>query len=72
MDTPEEGLQALGQFVLVGKHIGVIVGRPGDDDVPEEHYAVWYGEKGTHPQVPRCRTVPMEYCKPIQITEYYH
>lgn len=50
---------------------------PGTDfcsdrnDIPEEHYAVWYGETNST-NLPRCRTVPMEYCLAATVIEYYH
>ena len=63
----------LGKFVLVGDSIGVIVGLPGEENVPEEHYAIWYGQQSNKNNlVPLSRTVPIEYCKIISENELYH
>lgn len=66
-------LLPLGAFVLVGESLGVIVGYPDDTAIPDEHYAVWYGQS-TDPEqkVPLARTVPMEYCRPIMSFDTYH
>lgn len=34
----------LGTFVTVGDCVGVVIRWPDGIDVPEEHYAIWYGE----------------------------
>ncbi len=61
----------IGTFVSVGDDIGTIVGWPDSANVPDEHYAVWFGEKSTH-NVARCRTVPFEYCVVLNSIEFYH
>lgn len=66
-------LLPLGTFVVVGNSLGVIVGYPDEDDIPEEHYAVWYGQHAdTDDNVPLARTVPMDYCLPITGFQTYH
>src|SRR5690606_24917627 len=62
----------LGTFVSVGDSVGVIVGLPGHTDTPADHYVVWYGERATGEGLPLVRTVPMEYCRPIDQFEMYH
>ena len=63
----------LGTFVTVGDSLGVIVGLPGEMDIPEDHYAVWYGERvATGNRVPLAQTVPTEYCQPLDQFEMYH
>ena len=63
----------LGKFVNVGGSIGVIVGIPDDENIPEDHYAIWYGQiSETVLGKPRVRTVPIEYCEFINEIEYYH
>ena len=60
-----------GQFVLVGKEIGVIVYLENEDNVPEEHIGVWYGELSNE-NTPKYRTVPKEYCALIYNVDTYH
>ena len=64
---------SIGKFVKVGDSIGIIVGLPGIDNTPEDHYAVWFGEKSkTALGAPLVKTVPVEYCNFINIFEVYH
>ena len=67
-----EPLLRVGDFVRVGSDVGVVVGLSDGVEVPEEHLAVWYGEVGEAADVPRCRTVPAEYCEVVSTVEYYH
>lgn len=64
----------IGQFVTVGRDMGVVIGLPSDPNVPEEHLAIWYGqtEEKDGTIVPRVRTVPEEYCIPVSEILYYH
>ena len=62
---------SIGTFVTVGESIGVIIGWPNCNEIPEGHYAVWYGEMRSD-DCPLCRTVPIDYCTPIAAIEYYH
>ncbi|MCA8991153.1 MAG: hypothetical protein KDA88_04200 [Planctomycetaceae bacterium] len=64
-------LLPIGAMVRVGESIGTIVGHPPTNEIPDEHYAVWFGETSSD-DVPQCRTVPMEYCSPGVPIEYYH
>ena len=63
---------ALGKFVRVGGDIGVIIGLPEVAGVPEEHYAVWYGQCSPDGVTPLVRTVPAEYCIFVSKYESYH
>ena len=69
---PDSRFDLLGRFVLVGDDMGVIVGQEGMPDVPEEHYAVWYGQKTSDDSTPLARTVPVEYCILIDKHQFYH
>ena len=60
-----------GDFVSVGNDIGVIVFLEFENQTPEDHLGVWYGEQ-TDEGKPKCRTVPADYCKPIQDVAIYH
>lgn len=54
----------LGKFVRVEGEIGVIVALPNGEDIPEGHFAVWYGEFSDETKkVLKCKTVQMEYCE---------
>jgi len=52
----------------------------GDEQVPEEHVAVWYGdieptptwEEGTGNVKTKVWTVPLEYCMPGQVPTVLH
>jgi|GEM_PF-1302298 len=70
MNTQQE-LIPLGSFVRVHTSVGVVVGWPNNDGVPEEHYAIWYGETSDS-NAPLCRTGPMEHCEATLDTEFYH
>lgn len=61
-----------GQFATVGQSIGVVVLIEGDQDVPEDHIAIWYGETNLSGS-PKIRTVPAEYVIPLICPpEIYH
>ena len=61
-----------GQFVTVGKSVGVVVGIYEDRHVPEDHVAVWFGEI-TASGDPRVKTVPEDSAVPLEKpAEYYH
>lgn len=62
----------LGQFVRVGGDLGVIVGYYGMQGVPEDHYAVWYGQVAEDGVTPLARTVPVEYCVFVRKHTLYH
>lgn len=68
---PTGSLLPIGTFVSVGDDIGAIVGWPDHVNIPEAHYAVWFGEKSTC-NFPRCKTVPFEYCIALTTIDYYH
>ena len=59
-----------GDLVTVGNEVGVVTHLGGEDDVPEDHLAIWYGqvEEGK----PKVRTVPAEYCEKVQQVLFYH
>ncbi len=60
-----------GDFVTVGKSIGVVVFLENENETPEEHTSVWYGELNNEGK-PKYRTVPTEYCEKISDIEMYH
>jgi hypothetical protein len=60
-----------GDFVKIGNTFGVIVFLEGENNTPNEHTGVWYGELN-HEGKPRYRTVPTEYCEKIDSIESYH
>jgi hypothetical protein len=64
--------KVLGQFVRVGSDVGVIVGYYGMPDVPEDHYAIWYGQLAADGVTPSARTVPVEHCVLVDKHEFYH
>ena len=59
-----------GDFVIQNGLLAVVVGIPGDPNVPEEHLALWYGEPQdqgalkdeTGQERLKVYTVPAEYC----------
>jgi len=63
-----------GQFVTIGKDIGVIVSFSNSHEIPEEHLAIWYGETTDNNGkiVAKVRTVPEEYCKVLDRISFYH
>jgi len=63
---------ALGMFVRVGTDIGVVVGLPESEGIPEDHYAVWYGQRSPDGVTPLARIVPIEYCLPMAKHDLYH
>ena len=65
-DEPQNG-----SFVRVGKDLGVVVGSADGADVPDEHVAVWYGEVSDDGR-PKVRTVPVDFCEPVDGVELYH
>lgn len=60
-----------GDFVWVGKDIGVVVFLEKESETPEDHLGIWYGETDNE-GIPRYRTVPVEYCERIKNVEEYH
>lgn len=62
----------LGRFVRVGDDLGVVVGLPNQGGVPDEHYAIWYGQRMPDGVTPLARTVPVEYCQVIDGYATYH
>ena len=61
-----------GDFVEFDGLLAVVVGAPGDPEVPEDHVMLWFGEPrgrrrsegGTGAGRPEVCTVPAEYCQP--------
>ena len=60
-----------GDFIKVGNSFGVIVFLEGENDTPEEHTSVWYGELNKEGK-PKYRTVPTEYCEKTDKFESHH
>lgn len=62
-----------GNFVKVGEEVGVVIFLENEQETPEEHLGIWYGETNAQGK-PRCRTVPTAYCEIIEAEaiEKYH
>ena len=60
-----------GQFVSVGDNLGVVVSLEFENETPEDHLGIWYGEV-TDKNMPLYRTVPKEDCIPVESAESYH
>lgn len=69
-----------GQFVQLDGLPAVVVGVPGDSDVPDDHVALWFGHEGavrrsdggTGGIVPRVWTVPIDACESGIPPEFNH
>jgi hypothetical protein len=70
-----------GAFVEFDGLLAVVVGIGGqDDDVPEDHLALWFGEPetkrlsegGSGGEVPVVWTVPAEYCDLAKSPQIQH
>ncbi len=61
----------IGSFVKVHKDIGVVISLETENNVPEEHLGIWYGETDEN-NTPLIHTVPEEYCEKITNTKTYH
>ena len=60
-----------GDFIKVGSDIGVIVYLEGENNTPEEHIGIWYGEISVE-EKPMYKTVPLIYCKKVKAIKNYH
>lgn len=60
-----------GDFVKVGNDIGVVIFLEYENNTPEEHLGVWFGEQNEVGN-PKYRTVPAEYCLKHKSIESYH
>ncbi len=60
-----------GNFVTVGKDSGVVVFLEFENDTPEGHLGIWFGETNKEGK-PIYRTVPSEYCQINIDIESYH
>jgi hypothetical protein len=64
----------IGTFVELDGLLGVVVGLSGENGVPDDHLALWFGEPqgrrksegGEGNLVPIVWTVPTEYCLPAK------
>lgn len=64
----------VGTFVEFDGLLAVVVGFSGENGVPQDHLAIWFGEPqgkrisegGKGDLVPIVRTVPTEYCLPAK------
>jgi hypothetical protein len=63
-DTPNTNPVQIGEFVRVGRSVGVAVPLPAgwwiSPDEGLDHIGVWYGQRDRDGR-PRVRTVPVEY-----------
>jgi len=53
-----------GDFIKVGNDTGVIVFLERENNTPEDHIGIWYGELSKDGK-PMYKTVPTAYCKKI-------
>ena len=60
-----------GDFIKMHTDIGIIVYLEGENNTPEEHIGVWYGESSDTGK-PLYKIVPMSYCKKVDDIEHYH
>lgn len=60
-----------GSFVKIDGDIGVVVGLGGENNIPEEHLGIWYGQT-TENNIPLYCTVPEEYCIKLNDSESFH
>ena len=79
MSSAEETAPQLkvGTFVRIHTSLEVVVGLPSSrlasgDRVPEDHCLVWYGQTEPGSELPRCRTVPVEYCERVEDFSVHH
>lgn len=69
-----------GDFVELDGRLAVVVGLPGDLEVPEDHVALWFGtpqckrssEGGPGGATPDVWTVPAEYCETASPPKIHH
>ena len=69
-----------GDFVEIDGLLAVVVGLAGEQDVPEGHVALWFGEPqgrrlsegGPGGLVPVVWTVPVDYCRPAKAPDVRH
>jgi hypothetical protein len=62
-----------GDLVLLNDRVAAIVGLGGEPGVPENHVALWYGEKIDSPSSdPVAWTVPAEFCLPAPKLRFLH
>ena len=70
----------IGAFVEFDGLLAVVVGLSGENGVPDDHLAVWFGEPhgerksegGEGNLIPIIRTVPTEYCLPVKLPITQH
>lgn len=60
-----------GDFVRVGNDVGVVIGLSEENEIPDEHLGIWYGETLSD-SIPSFRTVPEEFCTLIENAKPYH
>ncbi|MFC0682593.1 hypothetical protein ACFFGH_32595 [Lysobacter korlensis] len=65
-----------GDIVVIGDRVAVVVALEGEDDVPEEHVALWFGPEEASKTEDRLRpivwTAPAEYCSLAAPAEWRH
>lgn len=69
-----------GDIVEFDGLLAVVVGTPGEPDVPEDHLALWFGDPqgqrlsqgGSGGLRPEVWTIPEDYCQPAQPPTYKH
>ena len=69
-----------GDFIEFDGLLAVVVGIEGDDDVPEDHVALWFGDiegrrssaGGTGGRIPEVWTVPSALCAPAKTPIFRH
>jgi hypothetical protein len=69
-----------GDFIEFDGLIAVVVGVSGENDIPEDHLALWFGEEnqtrvsqgGSGNIIPQVWTVPIELCSKARRPEVKH
>jgi hypothetical protein len=69
-----------GDFVEVDGLLAVVVGAAGDENVPDEHLALWFGDPqgkrlsqgGAGNLIPEVWTVPIDVCRVAQPPSFLH
>jgi len=58
-------------FVAIDKDIGVVIAVELENNIPEDHLGIWFGEKDELNN-PLYRTVPIKYCTWVKKIVSYH
>ncbi len=59
-----------GDFVLLDNKLAVVIHLENNENVPEDHVALWFGQSENG--LPQVWTVPLEYCVAAPEPMYRH